>query len=106
MEFLKIVTGRVLTETGNLENKNGHGKVMVHEKLANMAKVMEFCDKSWNLTNFAPKLSQICNVFCKMLQMQNLEDRWSLEIKKWSWKIHKNHIVKSVETLAGDIAIS
>ena len=30
----------------NLENENGHGKVMKHEK---WAKVMEFCDQSWNL---------------------------------------------------------
>ena len=26
--------GRVLSETGNLENENGHGKVMIDEKLA------------------------------------------------------------------------
>ena len=35
----------------NLENEDGHGKVMEHEKLA---KVMEFCDQSWNFTNFPP----------------------------------------------------
>ena len=34
------------TETGNLKNKNGHGKVIEHE---NLAKVMEFCYQSWNL---------------------------------------------------------
>ena len=37
----------------NLENENGHGKVMEHEKLP---KVMEFCDHSWNFTNLVPEL--------------------------------------------------
>ena len=31
------------TETGNLENGNGHGKVMEHE---NWPKVIEFCEQS------------------------------------------------------------
>ena len=43
MEFSK---NRVPTETGN-----GYEKVM-----ENWPKVMEFCDQSWNFTNFAPKL--------------------------------------------------
>ena len=28
--------------------------------MKNWSKVMEFCDQSWNFTNFAPKLCQIC----------------------------------------------
>ena len=39
---------------------------MVMEKSWNMKnwpKVMEFCDQSWNFTNFAPELYQICNSF-------------------------------------------
>ena len=36
----------------NLENENGHGKVMEHEIFP---KVMKFCDQSWNFTNFASK---------------------------------------------------
>ena len=41
----------------NLENENGHGKVMDRK---NWPKVMKFCAQSWNFTNFAPKLCQIC----------------------------------------------
>ena len=36
---------------------------MVMEKslnMKNLPKVMEFCDQSWNSTNFAPKFYQIC----------------------------------------------
>ena len=36
---------------------------MVMEKSWNMknwSKVMEFCDQSWNFTNFAPKFYQFC----------------------------------------------
>ena len=36
---------------------------MVMEKSWNMEhwpKIMEFCDQSWNFTNFAPKLCQFC----------------------------------------------
>ena len=29
--------------------------------MTNWPKVMEFCDQSWNFTNFAPELYQICN---------------------------------------------
>ena len=74
----------------------------VMEKSLNMKnwpKVMEFCDQSWNFTNFNPELYQMCmsfattkklsidveslifqRVFCKMKQMQNREERWK------SWK--------------------
>ena len=40
---------------------------MVMEKSWNMKnwpKVMEFCLQSWNFTNFAPKMYQICVFFC------------------------------------------
>ena len=38
----------------NLENENGHGKVMEQEKLAKSHGIL------WNFTNFAPELYQIC----------------------------------------------
>ena len=41
----------------NLENENGHGKVMEHEKLAKSHE--QFSDQLWNFTNFALKLCQI-----------------------------------------------
>ena len=44
LEFLEI-----------LENVNGHGKVMEHEK-----KVMEFCDQSRNIFNVAPDFTKLC----------------------------------------------
>ena len=31
--------------------------------MKNWPKVMEFCDQSWNFTNFAPKFDQICMFF-------------------------------------------
>ena len=86
----------------NLENENGHGKVMEHEKIG---------QKSWNFvishrilpilppsyTKFLFVLitakilssnleSALSDVFNKMLGMQNQEERWSRKIKKWSWK--------------------
>ena len=45
-------------ETGNLENENGHGKVMEHEKLAKGHGICFY--QLWNFTNFAPELYQIC----------------------------------------------
>ena len=63
---------------------------------------MEFCDQSRSSTNFAPKFYQIrmffvtakkmssnleslhfVDVFRKMSQMQNREERWSWKIQKW-----------------------
>ena len=80
----------------NLENENGHGKVMEREKLAKshgILSVMEFYQ-------FCPKMYQICMFFTatkklsidvkrnrifrrlrKMLQMQNSKER--------RWKIDK-----------------
>ena len=44
---------------------------MKHE---NWPKVMEFCDQSWNFTNFAPKFYQICCVFFATKKLRsNLE---------------------------------
>ena len=36
---------------------------MEHEKFL---KVMEFCDQSWNCTNFPPELYQICAFFANI----------------------------------------
>ena len=49
---------------------------MVMEKSWNMKhwpKVMEFCDHSWNFTNFAPKMYQICIRLKKLsIDVENL----------------------------------
>ena len=46
----------------NLENENGDGKVI------------EFCDQSWNFTNFASKFYQICIFFVSTNNLRsNLE---------------------------------
>ena len=47
-----------------MENENGHGKVMEHEKLNC---VIELRDQSWNSTNFAPELYQIVFFLSKEL---------------------------------------
>ena len=62
---------------GNLENENGHGKV-------NLPKVMEFCDQSWNLTNFAPKFYQICIFFVTAKKLSS--NRESLHFLMFSAK--------------------
>ena len=49
----------VPTETGNLENENGQGKVMEHEKLAQSHGILW----SWNFNTFAPTFYQICFFF-------------------------------------------
>ena len=49
---------------------------MVMEKSWNMKnwpKVMEFCDESWNFTNFAPQFYQICIFFTAKKLSSNLE---------------------------------
>ena len=75
---------------------------------------MEFCDQSWNLTNFDPKLCQICIFLvptkkfssdlesphflmfsAKCCECKIRGKKWSLIIKKWSGKSHG----KSVGTL-------
>ena len=98
---------------------------MVMEKSWNMtdwATVMEFCYQSWNFTNFAPKMYQLCMFFattkkvsidvesphfftfstkCHTLRRETVVDK----IEKWSWKSHgklkswKKNVVKSVGTL-------
>ena len=76
--------------------------VMEHEKLV---KSNGICDQSWNFTNFAPELHQICILLVTAKKLisnlgsphfptflrkmsQNWEKRWSWQIKKWSWKLH------------------
>ena len=66
------------------ENESAQGKVMEHE---NLTKVMEFCDQSWNFTNFDPEfylrnlasVQKICisNLFCIM--SQNLSSEMVME---------------------------
>ena len=41
----------------NLENENGHEWAWT---MKNCPKVMEFCYQSWDFTNFAPALYQLC----------------------------------------------
>ena len=70
--------------------------------------VVEFCYQSWNFTNFAPELYQICSFLPALgILSINVErphfptffaKRPECKVKKrWSWKIKK--IVKSVRTL-------
>ena len=52
---------------------------------------MEFCDQSWNFTNFAPKFDQCYMLFVIPKKLRgNLESLHFLmfpwKIKKWSWK--------------------
>ena len=45
---------------------------MVMEKSCNInnwPKVMEFCDQSWNFTNFAPEFYQICTFFATIKKL-------------------------------------
>ena len=39
---------------------------MEHE---NWAEVMEFCDQSWNFTNFASEMYQICTFFATIKKL-------------------------------------
>ena len=87
---------------------------MVMEKSWNMKnwpKVMEFCYQSWNFTNFAPELYQICIFFAtnKKLSM-DVESTFLtfsaksiremvMENEEWSWKSYGKIFVKSVGTL-------
>ena len=42
--------------------------------MKNWPKVMEFCDESWNFTNFAPKIYQFCMFFVTAKKLSsNLE---------------------------------
>ena len=76
---------------------------MVREKSGNMKnwpKVMEFCDQSWNFTNFDPKLCQICillvptkkfssdleSLHYPMFSAKCCECKIGGKIKKWSGK--------------------
>ena len=47
-----------------LEIKNGHGKVMEHEKLTHSHGL--FCDQSWNFSCFAPEFDQIRTLFADL----------------------------------------
>ena len=57
---------------------------MVHAKLA---KVMEICYQSWNFTNFAPKLYEICMFFGTTKKLSIYED--SLHFRMFSKKCSK-----------------
>ena len=84
---------------------------MVMEKSWNMQnwpKVMEFCYESWNFTNFATKVHEVCMFLAtteklsthvespqfpqfsmKCRKCKNQQQRWSWKIEKWSWKSHE-----------------
>ena len=68
---------------------------MVMERSWNMKnwpKVMDFCDQSWNFSNFAPKFYQICCFFVTTKKLSsNLE---SLHSPTFSAKCHKFKIGK------------
>ena len=86
---------------------------MEHE---NWPKVMEFCDQSWNYTNFVPELYQICTFFATSKNVSiDVESLHFLMIsaKCREFKINKRdghgksrnghgkYVVKSVETSKG-----
>ena len=62
--------------------------------MKNWPKVMRFCDQSWNFTNFAPELYQICifSVTNKNLS-SNLESLHFLTFsaKRWECKFRKRN---------------
>ena len=93
--------------------------------MKNWPKVMEFCDQSWNYTNFAPKLYQICIFLVTTKKLNSdLESlqflTFSAKCREWeigkrnghgksrnghgkSWKVMENYLVKSVGTLFVEI---
>ena len=74
---------------GSLRDWKSWKMKMVMEQSWNMIhwpKVMEFCNKSWNLTNFAPEFDQICTFFLNLEKFTiNLE---SLRFPTLSTKCH------------------
>ena len=83
---------------------------LVMEKSWNMKnwlKVMEFCDQSWNFTNFDPKLCQICIFLVPTKKFSSyLESLYFLmfsakcrECKIIHGKVMEKYFVKSVGTL-------
>ena len=53
----RIRVPRRLENLEILKNENGRGKVMERE---NLQKVIEFCDQSWNFTDFVTSFDEIC----------------------------------------------
>ena len=74
---------------------------------------MEFCDKSWNFTNFAPAFYQMCAFLAKIKRfvislesphfMQSLSREMVMENRETVWRSHgkvmENLFTKSVGTL-------
>ena len=79
-----------------------------HGEVVEMAKrVIEFCDQSWNFTDFTPEFYHVCFFFVDIKKLRNLDislesphfltfsaiccqgkiwaEKWLWKIKKWSW---------------------
>ena len=69
-------------------------KMVMEKSWKNWPKVMEFCDQSWNFTNFAPKFYQICIFFVTAKKLSsNLE---SPHFQTFSAKYCKCKIVREM----------
>ena len=55
----------------------------------NWPKVLEFCDQSWNFTNFAPKLYQICTFFATTKKSRFYVESWHFLTFSAKYKIEK-----------------
>ena len=90
----------MLFEVRRKQGSHGDWKTLkmktVTKKSWNMndwAKVMEFCDQSWNFTNFAPEMYQICIILVTTKKLSSHLE--SLHFPKISAKRHNCKIGKT-----------
>ena len=70
----------------NLENENGHGKVMEHKTLV---KGVEFCYQSWNFTRNWRRKTAFSDVSAKPANAKSMikmvmEKLWTYLFKSWN----------------------